>query len=131
MVTDTTGRYMSLYKKWHLIGLELGISVASVGLRAEPTGAAICFNADVPAIAKVDLRAGSILDGEGGFTIYGGVRPARLSVARNYLPLGLAKHAKLIKPAKREQPIGDDDVEIDTNSSAYMMRKNTIALLGS
>ena len=41
VVTDTTGRYMSLYKKWHLIGLELGISVASVGLRAEPTGAAI------------------------------------------------------------------------------------------
>ena len=131
VVTDTTGRYMSLYKKWHLIGLELGISVASVGLRAEPTGAAICFNADVPAIAKVDLKAGSILDGEGGFTIYGGVRPARLSVARNYLPLGLAKHAKLIKPVKRDQPIGYDDVEIDTNSSAYMMRKKTIALLGS
>ena len=131
VVTDTTGRYMSLYKKWHLIGLELGISVASVGLRAEPTGAAIYFNADVPAIAKVDLKAGSILDGEGGFTIYGGVRPARLSVAQNYLPLGLAKHAKLIKPVKRDQPIGYDDVEIDTNSSAYMMRKKTVALLGS
>ena len=70
MVTDTTGRYMSLIK-WHLIGLELGISIASVGLRAEPTGAAICFNADVPAIAKANLKAGSILDGEGGFTIYG------------------------------------------------------------
>ena len=131
VVTDTTGRYVSLYKKWHLIGLELGISVASVGLRAEPTGAAICFNADVPAIAKVDLEAGSILDGEGGFTIYGGVRPARLSVTRNYLPLGLAKHAKLIKPVKRDQPIGYNDVEIDTNSSAYMMRKKTITLLGS
>ena len=131
VVTDTTGRYMSLYKKWHLIGLELGISVASVGLRAEPTGAALCFNADVAAIAKIDLKAGSILDGEGGFTIYGGVRPARLSVTRNYLPLGLAKHAKIIKPVKRDQPIGYDDVEIDTNSSAYMMRKKTIALLGS
>ncbi len=131
VVTDTTGRYMSLYKKWHLIGLELGISVASVGLRAEPTGAAICFNADVPAIAKVDLKAGSILDGEGGFTIYGGVRPARLSVAQNYLPLGLANHAKLIRPVKRDQLIRYDDVEIETNSSAYMMRKKTIALLGS
>ena len=131
VVTDTTGRYMSLYKKWHLIGLELGISVASVGLRGEPTGAAICFNADVPAIAKANLKAGLILDGEGGFTIYGGVRPARLSVARNYLPLGLANHAKLIRSVKRDQIITYDDVEIDTNSSAYMMRKKTISLLGS
>ena len=129
--TDTTGRYMSLYKKWHLIGLELGISVASVGLRAEPTGAAICFNADVPAIAKADLKAGSVLDGEGGFTIYGGVRPARLSVAQNYLPLGLANHVKLIRPVKRDQLISYDDVEIEINSSAYRMRKKTIALLSS
>ena len=87
VVTDTTGRYMSLYKKWHLIGLELGMSVASVGLRAEPTGAAICFNADVPAIAKTDLDKGSMLDGEGGFTIYGGVRPAKFSVAKITFPL--------------------------------------------
>jgi predicted homoserine dehydrogenase-like protein len=129
VVTDTTGRYMSLYKKWHLIGLELGISVASVGLRAEPTGAAICFNADVPAIAKTDLNAGSILDGEGGFTVYGGVRPATISVDQNYLPLGLANHVKLIKPLKQDQPIRFDDVEIETNSSAYRMRKKTVALL--
>ena len=131
VLTDTTGRYMSLYKKWHLIGLELGISVASVCLRAEPTGAAICFNADVPAIAKVDLKAGSILDGEGGFTIYGSVRPAKLSVAQNYLPLGLSNHARLVRPVKRDQLIRYGDVEIDTNSSAYMMRKRTIALLGT
>ena len=37
--TDPSGRYACLYKRWHLIGLELGISVASVGLRGEPTGA--------------------------------------------------------------------------------------------
>lgn len=131
VVTDTTGHYISIYKKWHLIGLELGMSVASVGLRAEPTGNAICFNADVPAIAKADLNAGSILDGEGGFTIYGGVRPAELSIAQNYLPLGLANHVKLIRSVKKDQPIGLDDVKIETKSSAYRMRKKTIALLSS
>ena len=129
VITDTTGRYMSLYKKWHLIGLELGMSVASVGLRGEPTGAATCFNADVPAIAKADLGAGSMLDGEGGFTIYGGVRPAAMSVANRYLPLGLANHVKLVRPVKKDQPITLDDVEIETTSTAYKLREKTIAML--
>ena len=38
--TDPSGRYACMYKRWHLIGLEVGISVASVGLRDEPTGCA-------------------------------------------------------------------------------------------
>ena len=129
VITDTTGRYMSLYKKWHLIGLELGMSVASVGLRGEPTGAATCFNADVPAIAKADLGAGSMLDGEGGFTIYGGARPAAMSVANRYLPLGLANHVKLARPVKKDQPITLDDVKIETTSTAYKLREKTIAML--
>ena len=129
VTTDTTGRYMSLYKKWHLIGLELGMSVASVGLRGEPTGAATCFNADVPAIAKADLGAGSMLDGEGGFTIYGGVRPAAMSVANRYLPLGLANNVKLVRPAKKDQPIKLDDAEIETTSTAYKLREKTLAML--
>ena len=129
VITDITGRYMSLYKKWHLIGLELGMSVASVGIRGEPTGAATCFNADVPAIAKADLGAGSLLDGEGGFAIYGGVRPAAISVANRYLPLGLANHVKLVRPVKKDQPITLDDVDIETTSTAYKLREKTIAML--
>ena len=38
--TDPSGRYFTLYKRWHLIGLEVGMSVASVALRGEPTGVA-------------------------------------------------------------------------------------------
>ena len=129
VVTDTSGRYMSLYKKWHLIGLELGMSVASVGLRGEPTGSSVCFNADVPAFAKTDLKIGSKLDGEGGFTIYGGVRPAKISVARNYLPLGLANNIKLVRPVRKDQPLSYDDVEIDTISSAFKMREETVSML--
>jgi len=130
VVTDTTGRYMSLYKKWHLIGLELGVSVASVGVRGEPTGVATCFHADVAAFAKKDLPAGSMLDGEGGFTIYGGVRPAVDSVAKNYLPLGLANQVKLKNAILKDQPITLDDVTLETSSAAYKMRQKTVDLLG-
>ena len=36
-----------MYKPYHLIGLELGISVASAALRGEPTGQATGFRGDV------------------------------------------------------------------------------------
>ena len=55
--TDPSGRYFTLYKRWHLIGLEVGMSVASVALRGEPTGVATGWNADVVATAKRDLQA--------------------------------------------------------------------------
>ena len=126
--TDNTGRYMSLYKKWHLIGLELGLSVASVGIRGEATGVARYFHADVAAFAKTDLPSGSLLDGEGGFTIYGGVRPAADTIQQKLLPLGLANHVKLKRTIRKDQPITIDDVELDTSSAAHKMRQRTIDL---
>ena len=50
--TDPSGRYACLYKRWHLIGLEAGISVASVGVRGEPTGCPTGFRADAVATAS-------------------------------------------------------------------------------
>jgi predicted homoserine dehydrogenase-like protein len=129
VITDETGRYMALYKKWHLIGLELGVSVATVGLRGESTGAAICFNGDVAAIAKRDLNPGEMLDGEGGYTVAGGLRPAADSVAGGYLPLGLAHKAKLIRPVKDGQPVTYADVEMDTTSAAFRLRTEMEATL--
>ena len=131
VVTDNTGRYMSLYKKWHLIGLELGLSVASVGIRDEATGNARCFNADVAAFAKKDLPPGSILDGEGGFTIYGGVRPAIDSLNQNLLPLGLANQVKLKRAVRKDRPITIHDVVLETTSAAYKMRQKSLDLFAS
>jgi predicted homoserine dehydrogenase-like protein len=51
LLTDSSGNYTAMYKPYHLIGLELGISVASVGLRGEPTGAPQAWNGDVVATA--------------------------------------------------------------------------------
>ena len=129
VITDESGRYMALYKKWHLIGLELGISVASVGLRAEATGVATCFNGDVAAIAKRDLSPGEMLDGEGGYTVSGGLRPAVDSVAGGYLPLGLAHKVKLIRSVNEGQPVTYADVEMDTTSAAFRLRKEMEAAL--
>src|SRR3990170_1168657 len=103
--TDPTGRYACMYKRWHLIGLEAGISIASVGLRGEPTGCATGWRADAVACAKRDLKAGEILDGEGGCTVVGRLMPARDSLARGCLPLGLAHGWKLLRPVAAGQAL--------------------------
>jgi predicted homoserine dehydrogenase-like protein len=82
LVTDSTATTRRCPKPFHLIGLELAISVASVGLRREATGAATGFRGDVVATAKRDLKAGETLDGEGGHTVYGNLMPAADSLVR-------------------------------------------------
>jgi predicted homoserine dehydrogenase-like protein len=123
VITDPTGRYMSLYKKWHLIGLELPVSIASIGLRKEATGVAIAFRGDVAAIAKRDLKAGEILDGEGGYTVSGGLRAAQVSVTNGYLPLGLAHNVKLVRSVRDGEAVRWSDVEIDDTTAAYTLRR--------
>ena len=121
--TDPTGRYFTLYKRWHLIGLEVGLSVASVALRGEATGAASAWNADVVATAKRDLQPGEVLDGEGGYCVWGKLLPAQTSAALGGLPLGLAHDVKLVRPVKQGQSLTWDDVAMDTTTRAYQLRR--------
>jgi predicted homoserine dehydrogenase-like protein len=106
-----------------MIGLELGVSVASVALRNEPTGAPIAFNSDCVATAKRDLKAGETLDGEGGFTVWGRQTPAADSLAEGYLPLGLAHGVTLTRSVAAGQPVRWTDVVIDTNAFAVKFRR--------
>ncbi len=121
--TDPSGRYFTLYKRWHLIGLEVGMSEASVALRQEATGVAHCWNADVVATAKRDLKPGEILDGEGGYTVWGKLLPAQKSLAMGGLPLGLAHDIKVIRPVQKGQSLCWDDVAVDTSTHAYKIRQ--------
>lgn len=123
LVTDPSGKYTAMYKPYHLIGLELGISVASAGLRGEPTGAPVAFNGDVVATAKRDLKPGEMLDGEGGFTVYGKLRPAAQSLREGGLPLGLAHKVRLKNAVAAGQPVRWDDVEIDPAQPAVAFRR--------
>jgi predicted homoserine dehydrogenase-like protein len=121
--TDSSGRYACLYKRWHLIGLEVGISVASVGLRREPTGCPTGFRADVVATAKRDLKPSEILDGEGGYTVVGKLMQAQASLRIGGLPLGLAHGVKLLKPVAAGQPLRWTDVAVDESSHAVKVRR--------
>ncbi len=123
LVTDSSGNYSAMYKPYHLIGLELGISVASVGLRREPTGAATGFRGDVVATAKRDLKAGETLDGEGGYTVYGKLMPAADSLACGGLPLGLAHGVKLTHAVAKSRSVTWNDVATIDNDAARVRRE--------
>ena len=129
--TDDSGRYACLYKRWHLIGLEVGISVASVGLRGEPTGCATGFRADAVATAKRALKPGELLDGEGGTTVVGKLMPAQDSLAQGCLPLGLAHGWKLLRPVAAGQALRWSDVAIDENVTAVRLRREMEVLFRS
>ena len=121
--TDPSGNYACMYKRWHLIGLELGISVAAVGLRGEPTGCATGFRADAVATAKRDLRPGELLDGEGGYTVVGRLMPAAESLRLGCLPLGLAHGFKVVRPVAAGAPLAWEDVAADETQTAVRVRR--------
>ena len=112
-----------MYKPFHLIGLELGLSVAHAAIRNEPTGQAQDFIGDVVATAKRDLKAGETLDGEGGFTVWGKLMPAADSLRLGGLPIGLAHHLKLVRPVAMGAPVTWTDVAFDAAMPAIQFRR--------
>jgi predicted homoserine dehydrogenase-like protein len=123
IVTDPSGEYAAMYKPSHLIGLELGISVASVALRREATGAATGWRADCVATAKRALKAGESLDGEGGYTVWGKLMTAGASASMQALPIGLAHGVKLKRDIAAGKTVTWSDVEYDASSQAVRIRR--------
>ena len=121
--TDASGRYAAMYKPYHLIGLELNISIFSAALRREPTGQAFDFHGDVASVAKRDLRAGEMLDGEGGYTVWGRLMPAAASLRAGALPIGLAHKVKLKNDVAHGAVVKWSDVEIDAGDETVKTRR--------
>jgi predicted homoserine dehydrogenase-like protein len=121
--TDDSGRYAATYKPYHLIGLELGVSVASIAVRGEATGATGDWRGDVAATAKRALRAGERLDGEGGFTVYGKLMPTADSLAQDALPIGLAHNMVLKNDVPAGRAVRWSDVAYEADQEAIRIRR--------
>ncbi|HXZ50219.1 MAG TPA: hypothetical protein VEG27_14460 [Usitatibacter sp.] len=131
IVTDPSGEYAAMYKPSHLIGLELGISVASAALRREATGAATGWRGDCVATAKRALKAGETLDGEGGYTVWGKLMPAADSAAKRALPIGLAHKVRLKRDIAEGRTVAWEDVEYDAGSEAVKVRREMERVFGA
>jgi len=121
--TDSSGYCAAMYKPYHLIGLELNISILSAALRGEPTGQPHGFRGDVAAVAKRNLRAGEMLDGEGGYTVWGKLMPATASLKAGALPIGLAHRLRLKHDVAHGTVVRWDDVEIDASNETFKTRR--------
>ena len=130
LLPDASGRYAALYRPIHMIGLELGVSVASVALRGEPTGAPTGFRSDVVAVAKRALNLGEVLDGEGGFCVWGRQMPAQRSLADGLLPLGLAQGVRLKRAVGEGESLRWSDVEYTAGDLAVRTRRDMEAQFG-
>ena len=128
--TDSTGRYAAMYKPFHMIGLELSISVLSAALRGEPTGSSRLWRGDAVAVAKRDLKAGELLDGEGGYTVYGRLATAARSRASRMLPIGLAHGIHLTRDVAAGSAVTEADVSLDTSRLAVRIRQEMCARHG-
>ena len=126
--TDPSGQFAAMFKPYHLIGLELAVSVLNAAFRGEPTGAPDGFRADVAAVAKRDLKAGERLDGEGGYTVWGKLLPARRSLDIGALPIGFAHGVKLKRAVKAGEIVRRSDVALEETSPAFRVRREAEAL---
>ncbi|WP_412050787.1 NAD(P)H-dependent oxidoreductase [Hoeflea sp. Naph1] len=121
--TDETGTLAALYRPFHLIGLELNVSIFSAALRNEATGRPTRFVADVVATAKRDIASGEMLDGEGGYLVWGKLMPAKDSLSIGGLPIGLAQGIRVKRTVAVGASLTWDDVEIDEQDDAYAFRR--------
>jgi predicted homoserine dehydrogenase-like protein len=120
--TDASGWYAAMYKPYHLIGLELGVSVLSAALRGEPTGQPHGFRGDAVAVAKRALHVGDMLDGEGGYTVWGKLVPAERSLAGGALPIGLAHKVELVRDVAAGEVLRWADVRMPEDEALRARR---------
>ena len=123
IVTDSTKTYSINIRPIHLLGLELGISVAAAGLFGIPTGAPRNFLADLGTFAKKNLAPGDILDGEGGDLAFGKMVRASDSIKGKYLPMGLSTGAKMTRAVTKDSVVTYNDVALDQTKLSYKLRK--------
>ncbi|MDQ0202530.1 NAD(P)H-dependent oxidoreductase [Pectinatus haikarae] len=124
------GPLWTLYRPYHLCNLETPLTVAKAVIDKEPTIIPIdgpvseCITA-----AKKDLKAGEYIDGIGGYTTYGSIAAAEETYANGYVVYGLInKKSRMKKDVKKGQLLTLNDVELDTGTQLYNVRKEQDAM---
>jgi predicted homoserine dehydrogenase-like protein len=129
LLTDKSGWYGSMWRPFHMIGLETNTSVLSAVLRGEATGCSRYWRGDAVATAKSDLQAGEMLDGEGGYCVWANAVPAKNAQAIDALPIGLAHNVKLKHSIQKDRPVTLGDVELEGVEDILGYRREMTRLL--
>jgi predicted homoserine dehydrogenase-like protein len=123
------GPVYTFYRPYHLSPFETPMAVARAVLFADPVitplGAPVC---EVVSIAKRDLQAGEVLDGIGGFTVFGDIENAGTARADDLLPIGLADGARLLRDLPIDTPVRFADVELPADRTSERLWREQLAM---
>jgi predicted homoserine dehydrogenase-like protein len=116
------GPYYTLYRPYHLCSFETPISVARACILGEPTINSLHFHSEVVAVAKRDLSVGQMVDGIGGFDVFGRIETFADAQAQNAVPIGVVTRARVLRPIPKGAVITYQDVELDPDSLVVKLR---------
>ena len=118
------GHNFLLYRPYHLVAVTAPMTIVKAVLTGQPTGAPLPTPvAETVTIAKRHLEEGELLDGGGGYTVYGHIERAEVARAENLLPLGLASGIKIKQDVPVGAPITYDMVDLNEDSFVYKLRR--------
>jgi len=126
------GPLWTLYRPYHLCNLETPLSVAKAIIENEPTIVPLDgLVSECITVAKRDLKAGETIDGIGGYTTHGSIASLADSDKNRYVPYGLITNkSKMKKDVKKGELLTLSDVELDTSTLIYQLRKEQDAMYG-
>jgi predicted homoserine dehydrogenase-like protein len=120
---EKAGPNYGLFRPYHLTAVEVPFSVVRACVYGEVTGTAgDHLVTEVIAVAKKDLKKGELLDGGGGYTVYGMVERAEIARKEGLLPLGFAYKLPLLRDIPKDTAIRKEDVRMDTDLFLYKLR---------
>lgn len=113
------GPFYAFYTPFHLPHIQIASTIARAAIRHDPTvtpaAGPVC---EVVAVAKCDLKAGTCLDGVGGFHAYGLIDNRRESREQAALPIGLSQDCVLRRDIYKDQVISFNDVDMPVGRKA-------------
>jgi predicted homoserine dehydrogenase-like protein len=117
------GPLYCFYTPYHLCHFEVHNTVARAVLFTDaavtPLGRPYV---DVVATAKIDLKAGQVLDGMGYYMTYGQAENADVAYSQNLLPMGLAEGCRLKRDLPKDQVLTYADVELPADRLVDKLR---------
>ncbi|WP_414565564.1 MULTISPECIES: NAD(P)H-dependent oxidoreductase [unclassified Anabaena] len=126
------GPLYSFYTPYHLCHFEVPLSVARAVLFQDPVLSPIAGPVvDVVTTAKINLKAGEILDGIGFYMTYGQCENSPIVQQQNLLPMGLAEGCRLKRDIPQDQVLTYDDVELPTGRLCDQLRAEQNAYFAS
>lgn len=117
------GPLYCFYTPYHLCHFEVPNTVARSVLFSDAAIAPIAGPCvDVVATAKIDLKAGQLIDGIGGYMTYGLAENSQVVNQGRLLPMGLAEGCRLKRDVPKDQVLCMDDVTVPEGRLSDQLR---------